>query len=116
MYQLINIIFHHTVLPRASIFQWHSSEWIVRFFSGLLGSSLLQNMKFNMNMPSHSRLALASSRSVLEPADIGSAGYGGNFCQLFTEATPVASCYQNLAEQTQYAAAMEGEIKEEQCP
>lgn len=62
-------------------------------------------------------LALASSQSVLEPADLVSAGHEGNFWQLLTEATRVASCYQNLALQTQYTAVMEGEIKRvAECP
>jgi len=34
--------------------------------------------------------ALASSRSILEPARTGSVGHGGSFSQFLTEATPVA--------------------------
>lgn len=41
--------------------------------------------------------ALASSRSILEPASIGSAGHGRGFYQLLREASPVVPCYQNLA-------------------
>jgi len=49
-------------------------------------------------------LALASGRSVLELAGIGSAGHGGSFWQLLTEATPVATLTtRNLVTQTQYA-------------
>ena len=45
-------------------------------------------------------LALASSRSVLEPAGTGCIRYGGSFSQLLTEATPIApllpkSCHTN---------------------
>ena len=46
--------------------------------------------------------ALASSRSILEPASIGSVGHGGSFQQLLTAAIPVAPSYQKLAMQTQY--------------
>jgi len=52
--------------------------------------------------PSLMGSALASSGSVLELAGIGSVGHGRSFWQLLTEATPAASCYQNLATQTQY--------------
>ncbi|KAM9591178.1 uncharacterized protein ACIBXB_006075 [Morphnus guianensis] len=49
-------------------------------------------------------LALAGGGSVLEPVGIGSVGHGGNFQQLFTEATPVtAPATKNLATQTQYS-------------
>ena len=51
-------------------------------------------------------MALASGRSILEPAGIGSAGHRGRFQQLLTEATSVAPCYQNLAMQTQYTLAL----------
>jgi len=44
--------------------------------------------------------ALASGRSVLEPAGVGSFGHRGSFWQLLTEATAAAPCYQNFAMQT----------------
>lgn len=50
-------------------------------------------------------LALAGSRSVLELGGIGSLGHGESFEQCLIETTPAASCYQNLASQTQYNAS-----------
>jgi len=40
--------------------------------------------------PSLMGLALASTRSILEPAGTGSTRHGGSFSQLLTEATPIA--------------------------
>jgi len=46
--------------------------------------------------------ALASGRSILEPAETGSVRHGGRFWHLLTEVTLLPH-YQNLAMQTQYA-------------
>lgn len=45
-------------------------------------------------------LALASGRSILEPADIGCTGHGGSFRQIVREVKPIAllppeSCHTN---------------------
>ncbi|KAJ7408174.1 hypothetical protein WISP_122288 [Willisornis vidua] len=45
--------------------------------------------------------ALASSRSILDLPDVGSARYVGSFQKLLTKVTPVGPCYQNLSSQIQ---------------
>jgi len=52
--------------------------------------SLLKYVITEVLPPSPMGSALASSRSVLEPAGIGSIGHQGSFQHLLTEATPVA--------------------------
>lgn len=59
--------------------------------------------------------ALASSTSILEPAAIGSTEHRGSFWKLFTEATTVVPCYQNLATPTQYILVDEKLDMTQQC-
>ena len=75
---------------------------ILQFFSFL-------NYVIPEALPSLTGSALASSRSVSEPAGVGSIGHGGSFWQLLTEAAPVVPHSQNLPTQTQYTSIMKAE-------